>query len=69
MIQVGLVRVGHWGPNVARSFELTERASMAWLCDLDGERLEGLGITYLNTKSTARFTALLAAVDCQLART
>lgn len=39
MIQVGLVGVGHWGPNIIKSFELTRRAQVSRVCDLDEKAL------------------------------
>lgn len=38
MLSIALVGVGQWGPNIARSFELTGRAAIRWVCDLDVEK-------------------------------
>jgi len=40
--QIGIIGLGYWGPHVARSFDLTGRATVRWLCDLDPARLEAL---------------------------
>ncbi len=38
MLQIGLIGTGYWGPNIARSLELTGKAEIRWLCDLDSSR-------------------------------
>lgn len=52
MIEVGLVGTGHWGPNIARSLELTGNATVRWLCDLDGDRLSKLAGRHPQAKTT-----------------
>jgi predicted dehydrogenase len=41
-IQIGIIGLGYWGPHIARSLELTGRATVRRLCDLNAERLETL---------------------------
>ena len=42
MINLGLVGVGHWGPNLIKSFEAENRALISMICDKDSSRLERL---------------------------
>ena len=39
MLQIGLVGLGHWGPNIVKSFELTGEASVTHVCDLNEKAL------------------------------
>ena len=52
MHNVGLIGLGYWGPHVARSFELTGRARVRWLCDLDAPRLQVMRSAYPGAKTT-----------------
>ena len=54
---VGVVGLNYWGPNLVRNFD--ELATLGWLCDLDGERLERLGARYPGARTTARFDEML----------
>ena len=58
MIRVGLVGVGHWGPNVVRSFDLDERAEVKWICDLNEAALEKIGPRH-SARTTTSFDDLL----------
>lgn len=60
MIRVGLIGTGHWGPNIARSFELAEGAELRWLCDRDGKRLESISARYPRAMSTEDYQEILA---------
>jgi len=51
-ISVGVIGAGYWGPHVARSFELTGRASVRWLCDRDDARLTTVRVGYPDAKTT-----------------
>ncbi len=52
MHQIGLIGVGYWGPNIAKSFELTNRAKVRWLCDLRKEALDNVASKYPHAKTT-----------------
>ena len=55
---VGVVGLNYWGPNLARNFaDLTD---LAWICDLDDERLSSLRDRYPNARATRSFDDLLA---------
>ena len=43
MYDIGLIGIGYWGPNVARSMELTGRVCIRWLCDVNEVRTKALG--------------------------
>jgi predicted dehydrogenase len=55
---VGVVGLNYWGPNLVRNFD--DLADLAWLCDLDEERLAELGARYPNARTTTSFDELLA---------
>lgn len=52
MINVGLIGVGYWGPNLAKSFELTQNATIKWLCDLNKEQLQRIANRYPDARAT-----------------
>lgn len=52
MFKIGLIGIGYWGPNLARSFELTGKATIRWLCDLDRSKLNKMSGKYPHAKVT-----------------
>lgn len=52
MVTIGLVGVGHWGPNIVRSFELTGRATVKRVCDLDAARLTRIATKHPHIETT-----------------
>ena len=32
-VQVGVVGLGYWGPNLARNFDRLPGAALRWICD------------------------------------
>ena len=54
--RVGVVGLGHWGPNLARNFG--ELAELAWLCDEDSAR-GALAERYRQARFTTRYEDLL----------
>ncbi len=58
MIRVGLVGVGHWGPNVVRSLEGTGRAEVKQICDLNEAALKKIGERHA-ARTTTSFDDLL----------
>ncbi|MEO5350723.1 MAG: Gfo/Idh/MocA family oxidoreductase [Magnetococcus sp. YQC-3] len=58
--RIGLIGVGHWGPNIATSFEATGRASMAWLCDLDASKEAKLATRFPDARFTTDLQVVLA---------
>jgi predicted dehydrogenase len=58
-LRVGIVGLGYWGPNLARVMLDQEDLELAWLCDVDEERLSKFGRRYPAAKTTACFQELL----------
>ena len=65
MQTVGLIGTGHWGPNIAKSLELSELATLKWLCDSNPEHLELIAPKYPRTQTTLDAEAVIddAEVD------
>jgi predicted dehydrogenase len=59
LIQIGLIGVGHWGPNIVRSFDLTGRAHVRWICDLKPETLAKIAARHPSSRTTSRSQDLL----------
>jgi predicted dehydrogenase len=57
LIRIGLAGLGHWGPNLARNFD--ELAELAWLCDLDSDKLGRFSRRHPQARLTSRFEDLL----------
>src|SRR3954453_271888 len=59
-VNVGLVGLGYWGPNLLRAlFELPD-VEVSYICDLDPERLDRFGRRYPSARATRDFENLLA---------
>ena len=65
MIRVGLIGAGHWGPNIARCFELSGNVELRWLCDLDSSRLEGIAARYPRANSARDLQTVLDDDDVE----
>ena len=39
-LRVGLIGLGYWGPNLLRVLGEAQEVEVAWICDLDSERVE-----------------------------
>jgi predicted dehydrogenase len=59
-VRVAVVGLGYWGPNLVRNLSELEDAELAWLCDLDGDRLAALGRRYPAVKLTESLDDVLA---------
>jgi predicted dehydrogenase len=59
-VNVGVVGLGYWGPNLLRAlFELPD-VEVSYICDLDPERLDRFGSRYPSARPTRDFENLLA---------
>ncbi len=58
-VTVGLAGLGYWGPNLARNFDDLPGAELAWLADVDRERLARYGARFPQARTTTRFDDLL----------
>ncbi len=56
---VGVVGLGYWGPNLARSFNQLPGCRLGALCDLDPERLRKMGELYPSVPRFASFQQML----------
>ena len=56
--RIGVVGLNYWGPNLVRNFD--DLCDLAWLCDLDTERLETLAARYPHARATSSLDELLA---------
>ncbi|NLN75546.1 MAG: Gfo/Idh/MocA family oxidoreductase [Armatimonadetes bacterium] len=63
MINLGLIGVGYWGPNLARNLNNTENAALAWVCDADEKSLGKISSGYPKVQATNDLTRMLAATD------
>jgi len=59
MHQIGLIGTGYWGPNIARSFELTGKATIRWLCDINAAQLAKIASKYPHAKTTSQVDEVL----------
>jgi len=59
MLEIGLIGVGHWGPNIARSLSSTGRANVRWICDLNQERLTWIAERHPEARTTSSIDDLL----------
>lgn len=59
MISVAVVGLGYWGPNLVRNLNACRDVHLAWICDLDAQRLQGVGNQYPAAARTADFEDVL----------
>ncbi len=58
-VRIGIVGLGYWGPNLARSLNRVDGAVLARACDLDAGNRERFAGLYPQTAFTDRFDDLL----------
>jgi predicted dehydrogenase len=65
-LRVAVVGLGYWGPNLVRNLAELDDSELAWLCDLDPDRLAALGRRYPGVGLTDSFDDVLEdpTVDC-----
>src|SRR3954465_11481949 len=59
-VNVGLVGLGYWGPNLLRALFELEDVEVRYICDLDPERLQRYGRRYPSARATRDFDNLLS---------
>ncbi len=42
MMKIGIIGMGHWGPNYVRNFNIIKDVTVEWCCDLQEENLQKL---------------------------
>lgn len=62
-VNVAVVGLGYWGPNLARAFASTSGARLHTLCDSNGARLVAVARDYPGVRTTTDYGAVLAAPD------
>jgi predicted dehydrogenase len=59
-VNVALVGLGYWGPNLARNLAIVNGGALHTLCDARVERLERLQRQYPGTRTTTDYESVLA---------
>jgi predicted dehydrogenase len=57
--RVGVVGLGYWGPNLARSFHVLAEADLRWCCDSSAPACERAAALFPEARLTARLEDLL----------
>ena len=60
MINVGVVGMNYWGPNLARNFARLADCNLGWLCDLDQGLLDRHAVSYSGVQTTTDLDEMLA---------
>jgi predicted dehydrogenase len=58
-VNVGVVGLGYWGPNLARNFAAIPGSELAWLCDPSAQARERLARSFPEVRSTGALEDLL----------
>lgn len=61
MNRVGVIGCGYWGPKLARNFHEIDEAELAWVSDLDPERLDHMTDRYPHVCATQDHRELLGS--------
>ena len=59
IVNVGVVGFGYWGPHVVRNFLSVEGVNVAYICDLDPDRLAKAARAYPRSVTTPRLNDVL----------
>jgi predicted dehydrogenase len=59
-VNVGVVGLGYWGPNLARNFDAIRHSDLAWCCDGRPEARERFAPMFPRARFTGEFEDLLA---------
>ena len=62
-VQVGVVGLGYWGPNLARNFDRLPGAELRWICDADADKRARWEPQFPSTRATSDFDELLGDSD------
>jgi predicted dehydrogenase len=65
LVQVAVVGLGYWGPNLVRNLHEVPSAEVAWVCDARPERLEPISRRYPAVRTTTEYADVISdsAVD------
>ena len=53
-MRIGVIGLGYWGPNLLRVLAERDDVDLAWMCDLDADKLAKLGRRHPATRTTRR---------------
>ncbi len=59
MVRIGVVGCGYWGPKLARNFFEIEESQLAWVVDLQADRLAHMQTLYPTARMSQDFVELL----------
>ena len=59
VVEVGVVGLGYWGPNIARNFNDIPDANLRWCCDRDSDRRETWQKSFPDTEFSEDLSKLL----------
>ena len=59
-VQVGVVGLGYWGPNLARNFDRMPGAQLRWICDASEAARERWAPQFPGVRVSAELDELLA---------
>ena len=59
-VQVGIVGLGYWGPNLARNFDRLPGAALRWVCDAAEDKRARWAPQFPSTQVSADYDELLA---------
>lgn len=59
MTRIGIVGLGHWGPNLVRNFDNIQNAHVAAVCDVDVKRLGMVASRFPGVFATSKISELI----------
>ena len=62
-VQIGVVGLGYWGPNLVRALHEVPDAAVTWVCDVRTDAVAAMVRRYPNIRSTTRYEDLIADVE------
>jgi len=65
MLQVAVIGLGYWGPNLVRNFNSANGTQLLAICDRDEKRLAAMAKTYTAARTYTDHAQLLADKDVQ----
>ena len=65
MIKTGVIGCGYWGPNLIRNLNAQAECDLAYISDLDENRLSQVGLLYPGTTKTTDYKDILRDPEVQ----
>jgi predicted dehydrogenase len=60
VVKVAVIGCGYWGPNLIRNFSSTPGVEVAWVCDVDRDRVSQMEKRFKVTRTTTQVTDVLS---------